>query len=504
MAMLEVQGLAKRYGQVIALRGADLTVEAGQVHALLGANGAGKSTLVKMLTGVVRPDAGRVCVNGSTVRIASPASARRIGIASVFQDSALIPDLTVAQNLRLTRTPVGAVAHWLDELGVAADFSEQIALLPLATVRMLDLAVALARDPQLLILDELTAALPADLAGRVFGVVRSYREQGRSALFITHRLAEVVALCDRATILRDGVTVETLNPAQAGSSRIVQAMLGPGAHDIEQPRVAAAPSGTDVTQAQRTARDRPVATPALAVTNLTLDGILDGLGFELADGEVLGVAALEGQGQEALFECLAGLQKPDSGEILVRGEPLKARSPFDAIKAGVVLVPGDRLEALLPKRSVIENLASPRYNHLPRWGPINLREERRRVADAVSRLAIDMRAQREVRRLSGGNQQKVAIGRWLASGFHTMLCFDPTRGIDIGAKREIYRLLRELAGEGRSILLFTSELTEIPLVCDRAIVLYGGRVVAEMPAHEATEASLLHAAHGLGQEVLSV
>ncbi len=497
MAMVEVEGLAKRYGPVVALQDAGLSVEAGQVHALLGANGAGKSTLVKVLTGVVRPDGGTISIDGRPVRITSPATARRIGIASVFQDSALVPDLTVAQNLRLTRTPANEVRRWLSELDVSADLSEQIGLLPLPTVRMLDLAVALARDPQLLILDELTAALPADLAERVFQVVRRYREQGRAALFITHRLAEVVALCDRATILRDGATVESLDPAKAGSGRIVQAMLGPTA-TAEQEQ-----SGVAEPREAKSARGGQSEAPALAVSNLTHGGILDGTSFELYDGEVLGVAALEGQGQDMLFECLAGLAKPDAGEILVKGRPLKARSPFDAIKAGLVLVPGDRLEALLPKRPVSENIASPRYNQIRRWGPINLRDERSRVSAAVSKLAIDTRAQREVRRLSGGNQQKVAIARWLATGFQTMLCFDPTRGIDVGAKAEIYKLLRELAAQGRSVLLFTSELTEIPFVCDRAIVLYHGEVVAEMPAREATEASLLHAAHGLGEEVLS-
>jgi ribose transport system ATP-binding protein len=497
MALIEVEGLAKRYGSVVALRDANLSVEAGQVHALLGANGAGKSTLVKMLAGVIRPDGGRISFNGCAVRISSPASARRIGIASVFQDSALVPDLTVGQNLRLTRTPVKEVERWLAELDVSVDISEQVSLLPLPTIRMLDFAVALARNPQLLILDELTAALPADLAARVFEVVRSLGGQQRSALFITHRLAEVVAVCDRATILRDGGTVESLDPSQAGSGRIVEAMLGP---TVAAEQRQAAPEEARETRAARRTRDQA---PAVVVSNLTSGGILDETSFELHEGEVLGVAALEGQGQERLFECLAGLARPDSGEIRLKGRPLTARSPFDAIKAGLVLVPGDRLEALLPKRPVSENIASPRYNHFRRWGPINLRDERNRVGNAITRLSIDMRAQSEVRRLSGGNQQKVAIARWLATGFQTMLCFDPTRGIDVGAKAEIYRLLRDLAQEGRSILLFTSELTEIPFVCDRVIVLYHGKVVAEMPAHEATEANLLHAAHGLGQEVLS-
>ncbi|HET8585872.1 MAG TPA: ATP-binding cassette domain-containing protein, partial [Casimicrobiaceae bacterium] len=221
------------------------------------------------------------------------------------------------------------------------------------------------------------------------------------------------------------------------------------------------------------------------------------ISFTLAPGEVLGVAALEGQGQDELFAVLSGQRSPDSGEIEAAGNPLRARHPYDAIRAGVVLVPADRLQALLPQRSVRENIASPRYNRLARWGAINMRDETRRVRDAIGALQIDIRAARQVQRLSGGNQQKVTIARWLASGFRTMLCFDPTRGIDVGTKRQIYTLLRRLAGDGAAILFFSSELTEFPLVCDRVLTLYGGRITAELPGPAADEASLLRAMHGL-------
>jgi ABC-type sugar transport system ATPase subunit len=233
LSLLEARDVSKRFGPVVALRSASLSVEAGEVHALLGANGAGKSTLVKVLTGVVRPDDGTVMVGGREVHVASPAAATRIGLASVFQDPALVPDLTVAQNLRLTGVSRDAVRRRLVELDLDIDFSEQVADVPLPMLRMLDLARALARDPQLLLLDEITAALPSDLADRVFAVMRDWRERGRSVLFITHRLAEVIASCDRATVLRDGHQVGTLEPQEGGERRIVEFMLGPEAAKAE-------------------------------------------------------------------------------------------------------------------------------------------------------------------------------------------------------------------------------------------------------------------------------
>jgi ribose transport system ATP-binding protein len=491
--LLEARALAKSFGPVQALKSGDLTVVPGEVHALLGANGAGKSTLVKLLTGVIRLDAGTIAVGGREVRVQSPAKAARIGLAPVFQDPALLPDLSVAQNLRLTRVPVDAVERALAGMDLHLDFSELAGDLPLPMLRMIDLARALARDPELLLLDEITAALPSDLAERVFEVMRGWRERGRSVLFITHRLAEVIAVCDRATVLRDGRTVGTLVPTEGGEERIVTYMLGP-----EAARAEAAAAATDEEEAERErirlAGERGEV--ALEVRELRAAAV-EAVSFQLRTGEILGVAALEGQGQADLFAALSGQRAPEGGEIRVRGRPLRMRHPYDAIRAGLVLVPADRFQALLPQRSVRENVAAPRYNRIARWGPINPRDERRRVQSAIDALQIDTRAQRQVRRLSGGNQQKVTIARWLASGFATLLCFDPTRGIDVGTKRQVYALLRSLADDGAAILFFSSELAEFPVVCDRVLTLYGGRVTAELPGAAADEASLLRAMHGL-------
>src|SRR5207253_3041157 len=393
-ALLEASGLVKHFGPVVALRSADLRVRGGEIHALMGANGAGKSTLVKILTGALTADAGTITLGGRTRSFRSTSEARRAGLICVYQDPSLLPDLTVLQTLMLTATPITAFRRYLIELGLGGfDLQTMPRELARPTLSLLDLARALAIEPRLLLLDEITASLPADLTVRVFNVARQLRAEGRSVIFISHRLAEVSALCDRATVLRDGKTVGVVEPAQGGEERIVKLMIGPAA---------------DLVAAEAASPTTP-ATGAVAVA--------------------------------------------------------------------VRLV-----------------------SRFSRWGPINPRREKRQVEKAVKRLQIDTRVQSEVRRLSRGNQQKVGIARWLVGGFQTLLCFDPTRGIDIGTKRQIYGLVKELAANGSAVLLFTSELPEIQLACNRVIVLFGGKLVDEMPASEADEKALLRAAHGLPSE----
>ncbi len=488
--LLEARDVAKRFDSVIALKAASLQVRRGEVHGLMGSNGAGKSTLVKIITGVFRADGGEISVKGVARSFRSPAEARAAGIVSVYQDPALVPDLTVAQNMRLAGASIGDVRKWLAEQGVARlDFSLLVRDLPYPTLRLIDLARALASEPDVLLLDEITASLPADLSERIYAMVRHWRERGNAVIFISHRMAEVSALCDRATVLRDGVTVGVTERARGSEERIVTLMLG-----AETARAVASASSTPTSA--RTPRD---VQAALEVRGLRRSPLLDDVSFRLYPGEVLGVAALEGQGQEELFDCIAGSRRYDEGEILAHGKELRLHHPADAIRAGIVLVPANRLLALLQQRSVRENVALSAFGGIRNWGPIGIRAERARVESATARLQIDTRAGSEVSRLSGGNQQKVVIARWLASGFNTLLCFDPTRGIDIGTKRQIYALVRELATSSSAVLLFTSELPEIALACDRAIVLFGGRVVAEMPVSEADEATLLRAAHGLAR-----
>jgi len=484
--LLEASGIAKTYGAVVALRNASLSVRPGEVHALMGANGAGKSTLVKILTGAIRPDAGTIAVRGKPRDVHSPAEARRGGLVSVYQEPALIPDLDLRSNLRLTETPLEPFRHWVNELGLEGlDLSLHARRVPLATLRIVDLARAMAAEPDVLMLDEMTAALPANLTERVLEVIGRRRGGEQCVIFISHRMIEIAAVCDRATVLREGETVGVVDVTAGSEDRIVELMLGQA--------VEAMGAAGDRTAAS----SREGVTPRISARGLKHGTRLEDASFELYPGEVLGVVALEGQGQDELFDILAGADRPDGGELLIDGSPVVFRHPADAIRAGVVYVPADRAEALLMQRSVRENIALPFSAKASTWGPIHLGRERSRVQGAIERLQIDTRAQGEVRRLSGGNQQKVTIARWVAGGVTTMLCFDPTRGIDIRTKQQIYVLLRDLAEAGAAVLLYTSELKEVRLACDRAIVIFGGRVVAELSAADADEPALLRAAYNL-------
>ena len=484
--LLDATGVAKSFGAVRALTDARLTMGRGEVVALMGANGAGKSTFVKILTGALRPDAGTIRIAGREARMGSPAQARKSGLVPVYQEPSLIPDLDVADNLRLGDTPVEDFRAWVEELGIAGlRLTDMIRDLPLASLRILDLARALAAAPDVLLLDEMTAALPTDLVENVLRVVRGRADQGMGVIYVSHRFTEISALCDRATVLRDGRTVGDLKIEPGVEERAVELMLG------EKIALGAREGAAAVARSGR---------PRLAVRGLAAAPKLADVSFDLHPGEVLGVVALEGQGQDELFDVLAGFRKPTGGGFEVDGQAARFAHPADAIAAGLTYVPGNRAEALLAERSVRENIALPFSARLSDWGPLRRRMERERTDHAIERLQIDTRAQGEVQRLSGGNQQKVTIGRWLATGVQTLLLFDPTRGIDVRTKRQIYPLVRELAGQGAAVLFYTSELAEVPLACDRAVVIFNGRVVDVIDAASADEPTLMRAAYGLTAE----
>ena len=481
---LDAQGVTKRFGSVIALSEASLSISAGQIVALMGANGAGKSTFVKILTGALKPDAGHVRIRGIERRVGSPAEARRSGLVPVYQEPSLIPDLNVADNLRLGSTPVAAFQHWVEELGIEnLRLDDVINTLPLATLRILDLARALASEPDVLLLDEMTAALPTDLVEKVLTTVRKQADAGQAVIYISHRFSEIAKICDRATVLRDGATVADLPIEPGVEEKVVELMLG-AALDRDPTRTSAP-------------AHRQTGTPHVSVRELSAGSKLQDVSLDLYRGEVLGVVALEGQGQDELFDALAGMIKPTSGQISVDGKPVSFSHPADAIAAGLTFVPGNRADGLLMERSVHENIAIPQLARLANWGAIRMKDEAAKVKIAIDRLQIDTRAQGEVQRLSGGNQQKVTIGRWIAAGVDTLLLFDPTRGIDVRTKRQIYLLVRELAEQGASILYYTSELAEVPAACDRAVVIFNGKVVDVIEAADADEQTLMRAAYGL-------
>ena len=487
--ILLAEKVSKRFGSVTALRDASLRVGKGEIVALMGANGAGKSTFVKILTGALKPDGGHVRIKGIYRLAASPAEARSAGLVPVYQEPSLIPDLDVADNLRLCDTPAEPFLHWVDALGIHdLRLDDMIGRLPLATLRILDLARALAAEPDVLMLDEMTAALPTDLVDRVLKVIRQQADAGRSIVYISHRFTEIAAVCDRAVVLRDGATVGDLAIEPGIEERVVELMLGGAiSKAVGAARTVSARPGTG-------------APPRLCVRGLKTGTRLSDVSLDLHAGEVLGVVALEGQGQDELFDVLAGNRRSSAGSVEVNGSAVTFSHPADAIAAGLTLVPGDRAHALLMPRSVRENIALPLLARLRNWGAIPMRDEAARVTAAIERLQIDTRAQGEVRRLSGGNQQKVTIARWIARGVETLLLFDPTRGIDIRTKRQIYALVRELADQGAAVLYYTSELAEVRLACDRALVIFGGRVVDVIEAADADEPTLMRAAYDLTEK----
>ena len=481
--VLDAQGVSKSYGAVRALQDASLSLRRGEIVALMGANGAGKSTLVKILTGALKPDSGAFLINGVSQIVANPKQARRSGLVPVYQEPSLIPDLTVGDNLRLVATPVEPFLKWVEALGIEKlSLDDQLGRLPLATLRILDLARALAAEPEVLLLDEMTAALPTDLVEHVLKVVRKQADNGLSVIYVSHRFAEIAAMCDRATVLRDGSTVGDVVIEDGIEEEIVSMMLG------------AALSRSAGTAQNRVAADAPVRFEA---RDVCLGNKLHDVSFELRKGQVLGVIALEGQGQDELFEVLAGLERPDKGSIFVDAIARTFRHPADAIAAGVTFVPGNRADALLHGRSVLENISLPAFAKSSSWGPINTRREFETVEKTVERMQIDRRAMGEVQQLSGGNQQKVTIGRWLTGGVETLLLFDPTRGIDVRTKRQVYDLVGDLAADGASILFYTSELDEIQMACDRVMVIFNGRVVTFLDVADASESNLMRAAYGL-------
>ena len=482
--LLDASGVAKSFGAVRALTDARLRVAEREIVALMGANGAGKSTFVKIITGALKPDAGKVLIRGREAHVGSPAEARRSGLVPVYQEPSLIPDLDVADNLKLGDTPGEPFIRWVEELGTEGlSLSDMIGDLPLATLRILDLARALASEPDVLLLDEMTAALPTNLVDRVLRVVRAKADDGMGVIYVSHRFAEISELCDRATILRDGRTVGELEIEPGVEERAVELMLGQKI-DLDRGRSAAA-------------RRADAERPRLRVTALASAPKVADVSFDLFPGEVLGVVALEGQGQDELFNVLAGFTKPTGGSIEIDGHEVSFNHPADAIAKSVAFVPGNRAEALFPQRSLTENIALPFSARFGSWGQRKARREQDRVNYAVEKLQIDIRAQSEVQRLSGGNQQKVTIGRWLAVGVETLLLFDPTRGIDVRTKRQVYPLVRELAENGASVLYYTSELEEVALACDRVMVIFNGRVVDVIDSAEADEQTLMRAAYGL-------
>lgn len=489
---LSCRGVSKRFPGVVALRSLDFEASSGEVHAILGENGAGKSTFIKILGGAVRPDTGTITLAGNPVAAASPREARAQGIALAYQELSLIPHLTVAQNvLAATSRPNRAGAFsaatlrrrirslWAQYGAPPVSPDVRVRHLPFAERQVVEIMKALATSPKVVVFDEATAGLPAREAEWALGLAQRLTQEGKLVLFISHRLPEIRRVADRVTILRDGEAVLADRLDQLDDETIVEAMLGRKPQRLLPPALVPP-------------RERVV----LSVNDLTVGHRLRGVSFDLREGEILGVGGLQGQGQSTLLLALFGIVR-SRGQVRIDGKRVQIRSPHKAIKPeiGLALVPEDRRnEGLLVGKSVRENVALPNLSRLSHFGFVSARAEEQLAQRVVEKLHVKIASiENPAASLSGGNQQKIVLAKLLELGARVLLFHDPTRGIDIGTKAEIFQLMRQLAADGHSILFYSSDNQELAGMCDRVIVLHAGEV-ASVVEEGLTEDAILRAA----------
>ncbi|MET7519940.1 sugar ABC transporter ATP-binding protein [Streptomyces sp. NPDC005480] len=490
--VLAVEGLDKSFGAVRALHGVSLQLHAGEAHALAGENGAGKSTLIKTLAGVHRPDAGTVLIDGEPVTLHGPADARDAGIAVIYQEPTLFPDLSVAENIFMGRQPrrsLGRIDHkavnaaataLFARLGVGLDPEQPARGLSIADQQIVEIAKALSFDARVLIMDEPTAALTGSEVARLFAVVRTLREQGSAILFISHRLEEIFGLCQRVTTLRDGALIASEPVEGLTEDDLVRRMVG---RDLDElyPKQA-----TDI------------GAVALSVRRLTREGVFTDVSFDVRRGEIVGLAGLVGAGRSEVARAVFGIDRRDAGTVEVDGRALVNGAPSTAMAAGLALVPEDRrAQGLVMGMSIERNIGLTGLRTTARAGLMDRRAERSRSLDWAMKLQVKYaRIADAVGTLSGGNQQKVVLAKWLATGPRVLIVDEPTRGIDVGTKAEVHRLLSGLAADGVAVLMVSSDLPEILGMADRVLVMHEGRLTAEIPRTEATEESVMAAATG--------
>ncbi|MFF3662112.1 sugar ABC transporter ATP-binding protein [Streptomyces olivochromogenes] len=487
--LLRIEGIRKTFPGVVALDSVDFDLRRGEVHVLLGENGAGKSTLIKMLSGAYQPDSGRVLVDGEEVRIHGAQDSERLGIATIYQEFNLVPDLTVAENIFLGRQPrryglidrktmEAEAAELLERVGVSVSPRARVRELGIARLQMVEIAKALSLNARVLIMDEPTAVLTSEEVEKLFSIVRRLREDGVGIVFITHHLEEIAALGDRVTVIRDGKSVGQV-PASTAEDELVRLMVG---RSIEQqyPRVRA--TGDDGSGAA-----------LLTVEGLTRDGVFHDVSFEVRAGEVVGIAGLVGAGRTEVVRAVFGADPYDKGAVKVAGSALRRHDVNAAMAAGIGLIPEDRKgQGLLLDASVEENLGLVTMRAATHGGLVDLKGQRAAAARIAEQLGVRMAGLgQHVRTLSGGNQQKVVIGKWLLADTKVLILDEPTRGIDVGAKVEIYQLVNELTAAGAAVLMISSDLPEVLGMSDRVLVMAQGRIAGELSADEATQDSVM-------------
>ena len=494
---LQMQGISKSYDGTQALREVDFSAALREVHAIAGENGAGKSTLVKILSGAVKRDAGRILIAGKPVALDTPLHAHHAGIRAVYQEFSLVPHLTVTENILMGQMPTGRLKWWVDwprahrraqkilyEIGFTGiDVRTPVSRLSVSHQQMVEIAKAVTGRPRILVLDEPSAVLSQEELNRLFTLMQNLKDESTLILYISHRLDEVFEVADRITVLKDGELVGTVPAWETDQGQLIKMMVGrtlgefyPDRH--EKP-------GEDV----------------LSVKGLSQEGSFGDVSFSLVRGEILGLFGLVGSGRTQLARCIFGAEAPTSGEVYLDGELIRPKSPQDAVEAGIALLTEDRKrDGLILSCPIRDNVGLATMGQVSQWGILNRRQQDAQVRAEVHKLDIrPPQLGRLVRTLSGGNQQKVALAKWLLSRAKVLILDEPTRGVDVATKVEIYHIIGDLADRGMGILLISSELPEILGMSDRALVMREGRLVGEFTRTEASEESLLASAAGVVQ-----
>lgn len=491
--LLEMRGISKRYPGVVALDSVHLEILPGEVHALVGENGAGKSTLMKILAGAETRDAGAVLLDGRPTHVHRPQDAMALGINIIYQEFNLVPHLSAAENIYLGREPAARIPGFIDfkklygdaqsimnSLGVEVDVRTEVSRLSVAQQQMVEIAKATSRNSRVIAMDEPSATLTEHELQNLFELIRELKSRGVGVIYISHRLEEIFEICDRVTVLRDGHYIGTLVTAETGRDEIIRMMVG--------------------RELKESIPKRPVAPgePILEVIGLTRRGIFEAISFTVRRGEIVGIGGLVGAGRTEVARAIFGADPIDAGEIRILGKTVRPRSPREAIGLGIGLVPEDRKSlGLILSMVVRENTTLANLDLLTILGFVNRKQEK----EVAERYVRDLRVrtptiEQEVKNLSGGNQQKVVLAKWLFTNSQVLIFDEPTRGIDVGAKIEIYELMNDLAARGAGMVMISSELPELLGMSDRILVMHEGRIAGELAREEATQEKVMHLATG--------
>jgi len=494
---LVMRGISKSFDGTQALKGVNFCARLGEVHAIVGENGAGKSTLMKILAGALHRDAGEILLDGSPVLINSPFAAHQLGIRAVYQEFSLVRHLSVTENILLGQMPSGRLKWLLDwkkahqqaeeklaEIGFTGlDVRTQVARLSVSQQQMVEIAKAAVTRPRIWILDEPSAVLSQEELNRLFEVIQKLKQESALILYISHRLEEVYQVADRITVLKDGELIGTVSPREADQNRLIRMMVGRDLGEFFPKR-----------------QPRP-GEEALRVQDFSREGWFDKISLSVRHGEIVGLFGLVGSGRTQVARCIFGADPHNTGDVFLEGQPVRLRSPGEAVRMGIAFLTEDRKrDGLVMNCSIVDNASLATLNQVSKFGVLDIKKRDERVQEKVEELSIHpTQISRLVRQLSGGNQQKVILAKWLLSQAHVLIMDEPTRGVDVATKVEIYRLISDLADRGVGVLLISSELPEILGMSDRALVMREGALVGEFTRTQASEERLLACAAGVVQ-----